>query len=486
MTAVALAERALRPLDEVRRFALRALAADWPPVRALAARRSVRVPALLVVHALGALALSVLAPSFLLAVGPLAFGVPHLAADVRHLLVRRAWSRWWLWASAAFALSLIALRALAEAGVGRVPLPFEHALAAAWVLLGAAGGAAARGDRPDRTTGARAWAVLAGAGALAAFAVGAPRTFRMALLHGHNLVAIGIWLVVFRRQWRLTWLPVAIVLAGAAALASGVAVAITVRHGVLQVFGLHLCAAADWLAPGLPDGPALAITTSFAFLQSIHYAIWLIAIPAADRPGDGGARGERPGATSAAISARRGRGWSWRSRCSSRSRARWPWRRRAACSCRSRRFTPGSSWRCSPTRSPAAPSVSRPSHASRHERFRDVLDRRLAARVRGHAARRGSDRDAAARSRRAQRAPPDRDRGRREPGDSSAGLVPVPGARARQAARLALSEAWALLAEIAIYRLVWPSLSGRRAALVSLAANGASVAAGFALARFWR
>jgi hypothetical protein len=42
------------------------------------------------------------------------------------------------------------------------------------------------------------------------------------------------------------------------------------------------------MAPGLPDAPALAVTTSFAFLQSIHYAIWLIAIPAADRPGDGG------------------------------------------------------------------------------------------------------------------------------------------------------------------------------------------------------
>jgi hypothetical protein len=86
----------------------------------------------------------------------------------------------------------------------------------------------------------------------------------------------------------LVWLPVAIVLAGAAVLASGAALAFTVHHGVLQVFGLHLFAAADWLAPGLPDGTALALTTSFAFLQSIHYAVWLIAIPAADRPGDGG------------------------------------------------------------------------------------------------------------------------------------------------------------------------------------------------------
>jgi hypothetical protein len=293
MTTAALAERALRPLDDLRRLTLRALGVDWPVARALAARRSVRIPALLTVHALVALTLSVLAPSFLLAVGPLVFGVPHLAADVRHLLLRRPSSRWWLWASAGFALALIAVRALAEAGVGRVPLPFEHALAAAWVLLGAAGGAVARRagtvDAPGpRPINARAWAVLACAGALAAFAIAAPRTFRMVLLHGHNLVAIGIWLFVFRRRSRLTWLPVAIVLAGAAALAGGAAVAITVQRGTLSVFGLHLFAAADWFAPGMPDTQAIAITTSFAFLQAIHYAVWLIAIPAADRPGDGG------------------------------------------------------------------------------------------------------------------------------------------------------------------------------------------------------
>jgi hypothetical protein len=292
MTTAVLAERALRPLDELRRLTLRALGGDAAGARALAARRSVRVPALLAVHALVALAVSVLAPSFLLAVGPLVFGVPHLAADVRHLLVRRASSRWWLWASAGFALALIAARALAEAGVGRLPLSFEQGLGAAWVVLGAAGGALASGADARATGGrralARAWAVLAGAGALAAFAIAAPRTFRMALLHGHNLVAIAIWLVVFRRRWRLAWLPVTIALAGAAALAGGLAVALTVQHGALSVFGLHVFAAADWLAPGASDTRALAITTSFALLQSIHYAIWLIAIPAADRPGDGG------------------------------------------------------------------------------------------------------------------------------------------------------------------------------------------------------
>jgi len=61
-----------------------------------------------------------------------------------------------------------------------------------------------------------------------------------------------------------------------------------VQRGVLSVFGLHLFAAADWPAPGLRDTRALAMTPSFALLRSIQYAMWLIAVPAADR------RGPRP------------------------------------------------------------------------------------------------------------------------------------------------------------------------------------------------
>jgi hypothetical protein len=293
MTTAALTERALRPLDDLRRLALRALAVDRGLGRALAGRRSVRVPALLSIHALAALALAVLAPSFLLAVGPLVAGVPHLASDVRHLLIRRGWPRWWLWASAGLALALIAMRAVVEAGITRVPLRFEHGVASAWVLLGALGGATARDVRAtdlsaSRSGNLRAWLVVTAAGALAALALAAPQGFRLALVHGHNLVAIVLWLVVFHRRWRLAWVPVAIVLAGAAALAGGLALGITVQHGALSVFGLHLFAAADWLAPGLSDSRALSVATSFAFLQAVHYGIWLVAIPAADRPGDGG------------------------------------------------------------------------------------------------------------------------------------------------------------------------------------------------------
>lgn len=53
-----------------------------------------------------------------------------------------------------------------------------------------------------------------------------------------------------------------------------------------------------------------------------------------------------------------------------------------------------------------------------------------------------------------------------------------PGLAIGAGARLALSEAWAVLAELAIYRLVWPALSIRRATLVAVAANAASLVAG--------
>jgi hypothetical protein len=285
MAGAARAALALRPLDELRRVTLRFVAAR-PLGRTLARRRSVRVPLLVAAHALAAFALALLAPSFLIAVAPLVLGVPHLASDLRHLLLRRASPRWWLGACAGFAAMLIAIRALAEASPAFAPsLPVEQGVAAAWVLLGALGGAVVGASgRPGR---ARAWGAVAGAVAVAVFAVGAPRAFRMALLHGHNLIAVVIWLALFRPRGRLVWLPVGIVLAGAGLLASGALLTFTIRHGALSFGGLHIFAAADWLAPGLPDDAALALAISFAFLQSVHYAIWLAGIPAADRPGDG-------------------------------------------------------------------------------------------------------------------------------------------------------------------------------------------------------
>jgi hypothetical protein len=58
-----------------------------------------------------------------------------------------------------------------------------------------------------------------------------------------------------------------------------------------------------------------------------------------------------------------------------------------------------------------------------------------------------------------------------------------PGLTLSSCARLAISEVWAVTAELAIYLLVWPVLRFRRAASVSLAANGASFLLGLVGAR---
>jgi len=284
--ALARAEQALWPLDELRGLGFRVLAGSSPAGRRLAASRNARVALLLTAHATAAFVLAVVAPSFLIAVTPLVFGVPHLAADVRYLLIRRASPRWWLLASAGFGLALIGIRIAAEVRPSAAPsLPVEQAIAAAWVVLGAVAALiAARSPR--------GWVVLVAALGLASVAVAAPRPFRMMLLHGHNLVAVVLWLALFRRGGRLIVTPivapVAAIVLGALLLASGCALGWTLHHGWLSVAGLHLFAATDWLAPGLPDQMAVALTTAFAFLQAVHYAIWLVAVPAGDRPGDGG------------------------------------------------------------------------------------------------------------------------------------------------------------------------------------------------------
>jgi hypothetical protein len=59
-----------------------------------------------------------------------------------------------------------------------------------------------------------------------------------------------------------------------------------------------------------------------------------------------------------------------------------------------------------------------------------------------------------------------------------------PGLALGRPARFAISEAWALIAEAAVYLTVWPALRLRRALFVSLLANGASAVAGLILGRY--
>jgi hypothetical protein len=271
-----LVERALQPLDDLRGGLLRTLGA-FAPFRRLLATRNTRVPLLLSIHATVAFTLALLLPSLSLALAPIFLGVPHVVSDVRHMVIRRALPRWWLRTIVAFAGALLLVRLLEEASpLHAAPIVVENGVGVSWLLFAALGGAVLGGWRRTAPV-VVAFAVVFAVGALAE-----PRGFRFAFLHGHNLLAVAIWLLLFRRRGGLAWLPVALILIGGGLLATGALLGVTVHHGTLSLFGLHLFAAADWIAPGLPDRWALGLTTAFAFLQSVHYAIWLVAIPQDD------------------------------------------------------------------------------------------------------------------------------------------------------------------------------------------------------------
>jgi hypothetical protein len=56
---------------------------------------------------------------------------------------------------------------------------------------------------------------------------------------------------------------------------------------LVQAFGLHSLAAATNLAPFVSETVlALGVVSSFAFLQSMHYAVWLHAVPQEETRGE--------------------------------------------------------------------------------------------------------------------------------------------------------------------------------------------------------
>jgi hypothetical protein len=277
--SLASAEAWLRPLDRARTL-LFVRALELAPLRAVLVEKRRRVPALLLAHAGAALVLSVLAPTLLLVAGPLLLGVPHLLADLRYLALRPGLpkvARGWLLGGA---LLMLGLR-VAELAGWSVLLRYELLLAALWVAGSALMGA-------PRLRDVR---LLVIGGSTVAFALAgwaAPGELRLFMAHAHNPLALVIWMLMFSRTRRS-----ALVVGAALTLATLLLVAsplawIGFEHGVTQSFGLHVFAAADQLAPFASSAPlALGIVASFAFLQSIHYAVWLHAIPQDATRGEG-------------------------------------------------------------------------------------------------------------------------------------------------------------------------------------------------------
>jgi hypothetical protein len=264
------------------RTALYVRAARVSLLRPLLLRKERRIPALILAHALLALILALLAPTFLLIVGPLLLGVPHLVSDVRQLVLRPALPRLARPLFLGGCAALLGARALNDSGLWRAQY-LEPALASA-LLLGAVALA---------LPGARASRAVVGAFvalALVGCALVWPRESQLLLGHAHNVVALLLWAALYARGTRAARIATGVVLA---IVALGAMVVLSplawfgFQHGVQSCFGLHSLAAADTLAPGVTSTSlALGIVVSFAFLQSVHYAVWLHAIPQAATRGD--------------------------------------------------------------------------------------------------------------------------------------------------------------------------------------------------------
>lgn len=266
-------ERALYPVDQLRRAWLL-----WvqrrPRLSAVLGRTDSRAVALLSLHGLLSFALAIFAPAWSLVLAPLLLGVPHLAADVRYLVLRLAAPRGWLVAAGLFGTSMLVLRVLQPSAALPLGGLAEHVLGGAWLVTAAMSGAVY-----GRRCGLASMLAFLLAAGLTACALWQPRAFALVLSHGHNLVALLLWGVMFRRSSRLAFAYCSAVALAALCLVVGTGVDTMLAHGAPSAFGLHLYAAADWLAPGVPDPYAIGLAMAFAFLQNIHYALWLYGIP---------------------------------------------------------------------------------------------------------------------------------------------------------------------------------------------------------------
>jgi hypothetical protein len=270
-------ERAAIPLDRARRAVLVGLsrsAIAWP----ILARRDQRIRAQAVAGVAVAVALTLLAPGVLFVVGPALFGVAHLAGDVRYLALRRDLPRSWAIALVAGCAALLALRGLETTFPGRWPFAAtEVGLGWAWALAGVCAAVAAS---PSPLTVRRARLAGPVILALAAAALARPTLTRVVFAHAHNCVAIGLWLLLFRRRRRFA-LPAVMLLA--------LAVTACVTGWALPYVHLRGPWAARFVDEMLfawpafvPQRTALGLGLAFVLLQAVHYNVWLAWIPQED------------------------------------------------------------------------------------------------------------------------------------------------------------------------------------------------------------
>ncbi len=263
----------VRPLDHARRW-LWGVSAKTAFGRACVRDRGLRLTTLALAHMAVAVALTLVAPVWLLLLGPIVLGVPHVASDVRYLLIKPPLplGRRGLVLLLGPLMAMTGHRVLATLGGPYLP-ELEVLLGAAAMIGGVAIAPAARAKK------ALALAIIASLTALAlAYAHGA----LVVVAHAHNLIAFGLWLWLFASETsRRMLVGLALAYLGVLALfMSGVCDGLLVEHAIASDLGhFGLGEMAMTLAPGLDLELALRLVATYAFAQAIHYVVWLRLIP---------------------------------------------------------------------------------------------------------------------------------------------------------------------------------------------------------------
>lgn len=251
----------LAGLDRARRAALKTAG---PLFRSLLVDRERRVAAFGSVLILAALAATCVVPLWMIALGPIIWGVPHIISDVRYLIVKQGYHR-----RPAVLLVIAAGAAFAGLGYG-----VRAGLAAAGAAL-----LFSKGSLQRRLI---AFGVIA---ALFAVAYNAGYSGDIVFAHLHNLVAVLLFWAWRPRGTKLHYIPLAITAIGAAALSLGLAdPALRLTGGLSAPWtGLSLRELAYSLSPTPVGAMATRLILLYAFGQSVHYIIWLRLIPEESR-----------------------------------------------------------------------------------------------------------------------------------------------------------------------------------------------------------
>jgi hypothetical protein len=131
-------------------------------------------------------------------------------------------------------------------------------------------------------TGRKKALVAAGVLALTGLALSFSYGSLVVMAYLHNAVAFGLWLWLFKSETshRALLLIVGAYTAVVALLASGLCDGLLMQHALdsdIGRFGLSEMSLA--LAPGLSLEWGLRLVAIFAFMQAIHYVVWLRLIP---------------------------------------------------------------------------------------------------------------------------------------------------------------------------------------------------------------